>query len=98
MFPLVSEAIGAVLPIERLRYLGLSHFEADECGALNALLAAAPQAVPICGQIAAMVVDNGLRGPRAARAGRWRGTLARPPQRSAGSTRHTCRTGGNAGS
>ena len=55
LFPLVSEAIGAVLPLERLRYVGLSHFEADECGALNQFLAAAPRAVPVCGALAAMI-------------------------------------------
>jgi flavorubredoxin len=54
-FPLVSEAIRAVMPVERLRYVGLSHFEADECGALNAFLAVAPNALPVCGQVAAMV-------------------------------------------
>src|SRR5437868_9382155 len=46
LFPLVSEAIASVMPVERLRYIGLSHVEADECGALNLFLAAAPQAVP----------------------------------------------------
>ena len=67
LFPLVREAICAVLPIERLRYVGLSHFEADECGALNALLAAAPEAVPVCSQVAAMVSigDYADRAPRA---------------------------------
>lgn len=67
LFALVSEAIGHVLPVERLRYLGLSHVEADECGAMNAFLAAAPQAVPLCGQIAAMVSIDDLadRPPRA---------------------------------
>ncbi len=55
LFPLVREAIATVLPVERLRYIGLSHFEADECGALNAFLAAAPQAVTVCSQLAAMV-------------------------------------------
>jgi flavorubredoxin len=67
MFPLVSEAIRAVMPLERLRYLGLSHFEADECGALNEFLAAAPNAVPVCGQIAAMVSvgDYANRAPQA---------------------------------
>jgi len=55
LFPLVSEAIASVLPLQRLRYIGLSHVEADECGALNLLLAAAPQAVPLCGRVAAMV-------------------------------------------
>lgn len=33
LFPLVHEAIAAVMPVERLRYIGLSHFEADESGA-----------------------------------------------------------------
>src|SRR5688572_32317281 len=67
LFPLVSEAIRAVLPIERLRYIGLSHFESDECGALNSLLAAAPEAVPVCGSVAAMVSINDFadRAPRA---------------------------------
>jgi len=59
LFPLVSEAVAAVMPVETLRYVGLSHFEADECGALNEFLAAAPGAVPVCGQIGAMVsVDD----------------------------------------
>ena len=67
MFPLVREAIGALMPVEKLRYVGLSHFESDECGALNELLAVAPQAVPVCGQIAAMVSLNDYadREPRA---------------------------------
>jgi flavorubredoxin len=55
LFPLVSEAIASVLPVQRLRYIGLSHVEADECGALNLFLAAAPQAVPLCGSLAAMI-------------------------------------------
>lgn len=58
MFPLVQEAIATILPLERLRYIGFSHFEADECGSLNEFLAIAPQAVPVCGQVAAMVSVN----------------------------------------
>jgi len=67
MFPLVQEAIARVMPVERLRYIGLSHFEADECGAINEFLAAAPHAVPLCGRIAAMVSLNDVadRPPRA---------------------------------
>jgi len=67
MFPLVSEAIAALMPIDRLRYIGLSHFEADECGAMNELLAVAPAAVPLCSRIAAMVSvsDVADRAPRA---------------------------------
>jgi flavorubredoxin len=67
LFPLVSEAIRAVMPVERLRYVGLSHFEADECGALNNFLDAAPQAVAVCSQVAAMVSigDYANRAPQA---------------------------------
>lgn len=67
MFPLVREAIERVLPLERLRYIGLSHFEADECGALNQFLAVAPRAEAVCSQVAAMVSVNDYadRPPRA---------------------------------
>ena len=59
MFPLVREAVEAVIPVSSLRYLGISHFEADECGALNEFLAVAPRAAPLCGAIAKMVsVDD----------------------------------------
>ena len=58
MFPLVAEAIGKVLPLEKLRYVAFSHYEADECGSLNDFLAAAPHAEPVCSQVAAMVSVN----------------------------------------
>jgi len=59
MFPLVHEAIEAVIPARTLRYLGISHFEADECGALNEFLDVAPHAVPLCSAVAKMVsVDD----------------------------------------
>jgi flavorubredoxin len=66
LFPVVSEAIAAVMPVARLRYVGLSHFEADECGALNEFLAVAPNAVPVCSRVAAMtsVNDFAARAPR----------------------------------
>jgi flavorubredoxin len=67
MFPLVREAVASVLPVERLRYVTPSHVEADECGGLNDWLAAAPQAEPLCGRVAAMVSLGDLadRPPRA---------------------------------
>ena len=59
MFPLVLEAVASLLPAEQLKYLAFSHFEADECGSLNEWLDVAPQASPVCSQIAAMVsVDD----------------------------------------
>lgn len=60
MFPLVREAVASVLPVETLRYVSFSHVEADECGSLNEWLAAASQAVPLCGQIAAMVTIDDI--------------------------------------
>ena len=67
MFPLVREAVATLMPVERLRYVGLSHFEADECGSMNQWLALAPAAVPLCSHIAAMVsvADTADRAPRA---------------------------------
>ncbi|MBI3611531.1 MAG: MBL fold metallo-hydrolase [Nitrospirae bacterium] len=58
MFPLVREAISKVMPVERLAYIGFSHYEADECGSLNEMLAVAPKAVPLCGRVAAVVTIN----------------------------------------
>lgn len=55
LFPLVRVAVEHLIPAQRLRFVALSHFEADECGSLNDWLAVAPQAVPACSQIAAMV-------------------------------------------
>jgi len=67
MFPLVSEAVASILPVEKLRYIAFSHVEADECGSLNQWLAAAPGSVPLCGNVAAMVSIGDLadREPRA---------------------------------
>src|SRR5215213_7662583 len=58
LFPLVSEAVAAVMPVSKLRWISFSHFEADECGALPDWLAAAPQAAPLCGRVGAMVSVN----------------------------------------
>src|SRR5258706_4192539 len=44
MFPLVSEAVARVLPVEQLRWITFGHVEADECGSMNEWLAAAPRA------------------------------------------------------
>ena len=60
LFPFVRDAVGLVVPIERLRFIAFSHFEADECGSLNEFLAAAPGAVPLCGKVAALVSVNDI--------------------------------------
>ncbi len=67
LFPLVLEAVASVMPVARLRHVAFSHVEADECGSLNQWLAAAPQATPLCGTVAAIVSISDLadRPPRA---------------------------------
>jgi flavorubredoxin len=55
LFPLVGEAIASVVPLERLRWITFGHLEADECGAMNELLAAAPQAQIAHGALGCMV-------------------------------------------
>ncbi|MRR06011.1 MAG: MBL fold metallo-hydrolase [Deltaproteobacteria bacterium] len=58
MFPLVREAVAKVVQPSRVRWIGFSHFEADECGSLNEWLSLAPQAEFISGTIAATVNLN----------------------------------------
>jgi flavorubredoxin len=67
MFALVREAVASVLQVESLRYIALSHVEADECGSLNEWLDSAPQSTAVCGTVAAMVSIGDLadRAPRA---------------------------------
>jgi flavorubredoxin len=67
LFPLVKDAVQHVLgDLEKLRYVGFSHFESDECGSLNDWLAVAPRAEPVCSKIAALVSvnDYAIRPPR----------------------------------
>ncbi|HEY8079913.1 MAG TPA: MBL fold metallo-hydrolase, partial [Labilithrix sp.] len=67
LFPAVRDAISRVLPARDLRWISFSHHEADENGAMNEFLAEAPNAKPLCGQVAALVQMNDLadRPPRA---------------------------------
>ena len=55
MFPLVSEAIATVTPLDRLRWITFGHVEADECGSMNEFLAAAPNAEVAHGALGCMV-------------------------------------------
>jgi flavorubredoxin len=60
LFGLVSEQIEKVMPVSALRHIAFSHVEADECGSLNEFLAAAPEARPVCSEVAAKVWVNDL--------------------------------------
>ena len=55
MFPYVREAVARLIDPKELRWIGFSHFEVDECGALNEWLQIAPHAQAICSEVGAMV-------------------------------------------
>jgi flavorubredoxin len=65
-FPRVRDAVAEVLDPASLRWIGFSHFEADETGSLDEWLALAPGAEPLCGICAASVNVNDV-APRRAR-------------------------------
>ena len=58
MFPLYREAVASLIEASQLRWIAFSHFESDECGALNEWLALAPNAQPVCSVIGAIVNVN----------------------------------------
>lgn len=59
MFPLLHEAVAKIIDPATLRYIAWSHFESDECGALNEWLKVAPNAEPVCTLVGKLVsVDD----------------------------------------
>ena len=55
MFPILLEAVRKLISPSDIRWIGFSHFEVDECGALNEWLQVAPNAKAVCSEIGAMV-------------------------------------------
>jgi flavorubredoxin len=66
MFPAVSAAVAKVIPLERLRWVSFGHWEADESGALNLWLEAAPNAEVAVGTLGTLIsgTDQAIRPPR----------------------------------
>ena len=60
LFPVIAAQIEKVMPVSKLRYIAFSHVESDECGSLPEFLNAAPEARPVCSDIAAMVSISDL--------------------------------------
>ena len=59
MFPVLREAVAKLIDPAKLRHIAWSHFESDECGALNDWLHLAPQAQPLCTLVGKLVsVDD----------------------------------------
>ena len=68
MFELFSAGVERVMPVENLRWISFGHIEADECGAMNLWLKAAPEAQVVHGETACSISLNDLadRPPRSA--------------------------------
>ncbi|WP_228845535.1 oxygen-binding di-iron domain-containing protein [Mycobacteroides abscessus] len=60
LYPTVSQAISRVIPLESMRWISFGHVEADECGAVNRFLAAAPHAEVIHSLLACMLSLNDM--------------------------------------
>jgi flavorubredoxin len=59
MFPALREAVATLIDPALLRHIAWSHFESDECGALNDWLQVAPLAQPVCTLVGKLVsVDD----------------------------------------
>src|ERR1051325_8673643 len=58
MFDLTRAGVAQVIDPAQVRWIGFSHFESDECGALNEWLKVAPQAQAVCSFVGAMVMVN----------------------------------------
>lgn len=71
-FAELSEAVKRLITPKEIRWIGWSHFESDECGALNQWLATVPTAQAACGFLGAVVSVNAFcRAPAESVAG-WR--------------------------
>jgi flavorubredoxin len=57
-FPVTRGGVAQVIDPTKLRWIGFSHFESDECGALNRWLALAPSAQAACSFVGATVMVN----------------------------------------
>jgi flavorubredoxin len=55
LFPVLYEAVATLMDPRLLRWIGFSHFEVDECGALNEWLQIAPHAQAVCSEVGAIV-------------------------------------------
>jgi len=61
LFSTVKEAVASLIDVRSLRWIGFSHFEADECGSLPDWQQLAPQSEAVCSLVGKLVsVDDCL--------------------------------------
>ena len=65
-FPLIAEAVARIIPVESLRWISFGHVEADESGATNMWLNAAPASQVVYGALGCDISLNDMcdRPPR----------------------------------
>jgi flavorubredoxin len=89
LFPVVRDAVATLLPPATIRWIGFSHFEADECGALTEWQTLAPAATAVCSLVAKLVSVDDVVALRPAQAlsdgellstGKYRFRLLQTPQ------------------
>jgi flavorubredoxin len=68
LFPVVRDAVATLLALEKIRWIGFSHFEADECGALAEWQTLAPSATAVCSLVAKLVSVDDVVAQRPAQA------------------------------
>jgi flavorubredoxin len=68
LFPTVKEAVAKLIDPATIRWIGFSHFEADECGALREWQRTASDATAICSFVSKVVSVDDVVAERPARA------------------------------
>ena len=68
LFPVVRDAVSTLLAPDTIRWIGFSHFEADECGALTEWQTLAPEATAVCSFVAKVVSVDDVVARRPAQA------------------------------
>ena len=56
LFNTVRDAVAKLIDIGRLKWIGFSHFEPDECGSLNEWLSVSPAATPFCSLVGSQIM------------------------------------------
>jgi flavorubredoxin len=87
LFPMVRDAVASLIDPSHIRWIGFSHFEADECGSLNDWLQMAPAAQPVCSMVGALVSLNdfalrparGMTGGEVINTGKYRFRFLQTP-------------------
>jgi len=68
IFQVVKDSVAELLDPSKIRWIGFSHFEADECGALREWQKIAPDATAICSFVSKVVSVDDVVAERSAKA------------------------------